>query len=121
MTRALVIGSTGNVGRQVLSQWPAGGAPVRALTRNPQAAQLPPHVEVVRGDLILPETLDRGLEGVDAVFLVWCAPPATLAPVLERIAKRARRIVFLSSPHKTAHPFFQQPNPLRGLHAEIER
>jgi uncharacterized protein YbjT (DUF2867 family) len=40
---------------------------------------------------------------------------------LERIARNARRIVFLSSPHKTAHPFFQQPNRLRDLHAGIER
>src|SRR5205807_3955354 len=39
----------------------------------------------------------------------------------ERIAKHARRIVFLSSPHKTAHPFFQQRNPSATLHAEIER
>ena len=48
-------------------------------------------------------------------------PPATVAPALERMAKHARRIVFLSSTHKTAHPFFQQPNPVRVLHAEIER
>jgi uncharacterized protein YbjT (DUF2867 family) len=29
--------------------------------------------------------------------------------------------VFLTSPHQTAHPFFQQPNPLAMMHAEIER
>jgi uncharacterized protein YbjT (DUF2867 family) len=121
MGRALVIGATGNVGREVLSQLSATGAQVRALTRNLHATGLPPRVEVVRGDLALPETLDGCLDGVDAVFLVWCAPPLTVAPVLERIAKDARRIVFLSSPYKTAHPFFQQPNPVRGLHAQIER
>jgi uncharacterized protein YbjT (DUF2867 family) len=38
-----------------------------------------------------------------------------------QIAKHARHIVFLSSPHQTPHPFFQQPNPLATLHAEIER
>jgi uncharacterized protein YbjT (DUF2867 family) len=121
MNRTLVIGATGNVGRQVLSQLPASGAQVRALTRNPDAARLPPQVEVVRGDLTLPETLDRCLDGIDAVFLVWSAPPATVGPALERIAKHARRIVFLSSPHKTAHPLFQQPNPVRELHTQIER
>jgi uncharacterized protein YbjT (DUF2867 family) len=54
---------------------------------------------------------------------VWTAPPATVANALERIATHTRRIVFLSSPYKTAHPFFQggQPNPLAALHAEIER
>ena len=123
MNRILVIGATGNVGRQVLSQLPATGVRVRALARNPDTAGLPPHVEVVRGDLTLPETLDGCLDGIDAVFLVWTAPPAAVAPALERIAKHARRIVFLSSPYKTAHPFFQggQPNPVSALHAEIER
>ncbi|HXB70949.1 MAG TPA: NAD(P)H-binding protein [Candidatus Acidoferrales bacterium] len=123
MNRILVIGATGRVGRQVLAQLPAAGVLVRALVRNPDAAGLPPHVDMVRGDLTLPETLDECLDGIDAVFLVWTAPPATVAPALERIAKRARRIVFLSAPYKTAHPFFQQPSAqsASALPAEIER
>ena len=123
MENILIIGATGNVGRQVVSQLPATGVRIRALARNPHTARLPLHVEVVRGDLTLPETLDGCLDGIDAVFLLWFAPPATVAPALERIVKHARRIVFLSSPYKTAHPFFQkpQPNPTSALHAEIER
>jgi uncharacterized protein YbjT (DUF2867 family) len=121
MNRILIIGATGTVGRQVLSQLPAAGLQIRALARNPHTAGLPPHVEVVRGDLTLPETLDQCLDGIDAVFLVWTAPPATVAPVLERIAKHARRVVFLSAPLKTAHPLFQQPNPLRALGEQTER
>src|SRR5256885_9407949 len=47
--------------------------------------------------------------------------PATTAPaVVERLATYARRVVFLSSPHQTPHPFFQQPNPMAGLHADIQ-
>jgi len=123
MNRIFIVGATGNVGRQVLSQLPATGVRVRALARNPGTAGLPPHVDVVRGDLTLPETLDECLDDIDAVFLVWTAPPAAVAPALERIVRHARRIVFLSSPHKTAHPLFQagQPNPVAALHAEIER
>ena len=98
MNRILIIGPTGRTGRHVLSQLPATGVRVRALARNPQTAGLPPHVEVVRGDLTLPETLDECLDGMEAVFLVWTAPPAAVAPALERIAKHARRIVFLSAP-----------------------
>jgi uncharacterized protein YbjT (DUF2867 family) len=94
---------------------------VRALASNPHTAGLPPHVDVIRGDLTLAETLDECLDNIDAVFLVWTAPPAAVAPALERIAKHARRIVFLSSPLKTAHPFFQQPNPARELGLQIER
>jgi uncharacterized protein YbjT (DUF2867 family) len=121
MSCVLVIGGTGTVGREVLSQLPAAGAQVRALLRNPNAAQLPPQVEVVQGDLTIPESLDRCLDGVDTVFLVWTAPPAAVAPALERIARHTQRIVFLSSPHKTAQPLFQQPNPIRILHEQIER
>ena len=121
MTRVLVIGAAGNVGRQVVHQLPAAGAQVRALTHHTQPTGLPPHVEVVRGDLTQPATLEAPLQGIDAVFLVWVVPPATIAPALERIAKHARRIVFLSAPYKTAHPFFQQPNPQQAVAARIER
>ena len=123
MNRILIMGATGNVGRQVISQLPATGVQLRALARNPHTAGLPPHVDVVRGDLTLADTLDGPLDGIDAVFLVWTAPRAAVAPALERIVRQARRIVFLSSPYKTAHPLFQgaQPNPVAALHAEIER
>jgi uncharacterized protein YbjT (DUF2867 family) len=121
MNHILVIGGTGTVGRQVLSRLVVMGAQVRALGRNPDAARWPPQVEVVRGDLTLPETLDGCLDGVDTVFLVWTAPPSAVVPALERIAKHARRIVFLSAPIKTAHPLFQQPNLLRVMFEQIER
>jgi uncharacterized protein YbjT (DUF2867 family) len=119
--RILVIGATGRVGRKVISQLSGTGAEVRALVRNPQAADLPAWVEVVRGDLTAPETLDGCVDGVDAVFLVWTAPQAAVDSALARITKHARRVVLLSSPHKTAHPFFQQPNPMRTLHEQIEQ
>jgi len=120
MNRILIIGATGNVGRQVLSQLLAANARIRVLSRNPHAAGWPPQVEVECGDLTLPETLDGCLEGVDTVFLVWVAPPAAVAPALQRIARHARRVVFLSAPLKTAHPLFQQPNAARALGEKIE-
>ena len=70
MNRILVIGGTGTVGRQVLSRLEAVDAQVRAMARNPGAARFPPQVEVVRGDLTLPDALDSCLEGIDSVFLV---------------------------------------------------
>jgi uncharacterized protein YbjT (DUF2867 family) len=120
MKRILVTGAIGRVGRRVVSQLLDTGVEVRAMTRNPESAGLP-GVEVVRGDLTAPETLVSCLEGVDAVFLVWTVPRNTAAAALDQITKRPRRIVFLSSPHQTPHPLFQQPNPLATLHAAIER
>jgi uncharacterized protein YbjT (DUF2867 family) len=121
MNRILVIGGTGNVGRPVVDQLSARGAPFRVMARNPSTAGLPPEVEVVPGDLTVPETLDRCLANIDAVFLVWVAPPAAAPAALERIAKHARRIVFLTAPLKTPHPFFQQPNRAREMAEHIER
>ncbi len=119
--RILVTGATGTVGGHVASQLAATGKNVRALVRNPNAARLPAQIEVVQGDFRSPESLDRSLEDVDAVFLVWTAPPEFVAPTLERIANKVQRIVFLSAPLKTAHPFFQQPNQARNLAETIER
>ncbi len=121
MRRILVTGATGRVGREIVSQLLATDARVRALTRNPEAAGLPPDVEVVRGDLTVPATLDECLDGVDVVFLVWTNPVDAAHAAVDRIAQQARRIVLLTSPHQTPHPFFQQPNPLAALYAEIER
>ena len=121
MGSVLVIGATGRVGRVVVAELLDAGVAVRALTRRPAAAGLPAGVDVVSGDLTVPESLDAALQGVSAVFLVWTAAPATVPAVVERLATHARRIVFLSSPHRTPHPFFQQPNPMALLHADIER
>src|SRR5215468_7036585 len=121
MERVLVTGATGTVGRQVVSQLLATDRRVRALTRNPDAAGLPLQVEVVCGDLTDADALGRCLDGVDAVFLVWTAPADAAPEGIGRIAHCAQRIVLLTSPHKTPHPFFQQPNPVRLLHAELER
>jgi uncharacterized protein YbjT (DUF2867 family) len=121
MHRILVTGGTGRVGRVVIEHLLGAGVPVRAISRRPETAKLPAAVEVVSGDLTVPESLDAALQGVDAVFLVWTAPPATAPAVIDRLATHAGRVVFLSSPHRTPHPFFQQPNPMAALHAEIER
>jgi len=118
--RILVIGGTGTVGRQVVLGLTKQGIRVRAMTRNPEAAQLPQSVDLVRGDLTVADTLDECLNDVDSVFLVWTAPMSATDAALARIAKRARRIVFLSAPLKTPHPFFQQPNPARTLALHIE-
>lgn len=117
----LVIGATGNIGSHVVDELLAANIPVRALSRNPEAANFPAGVEAVSGDLTMPESLDGALKGVSAVFLVWIAPLAHAADAIERIAAHTKRIVYLSAPYQTPHPFFQQPNPMAAMHAELER
>ncbi|AKU95126.1 Oxidoreductase [Labilithrix luteola] len=96
--KILVTGATGHVGRHVVSELRDAGAHVRALVRNPDRANIADGVELVRGDLSVPESLEAGLEGVDAVFLVWPFLTVEAAPaVLETIAKHTRRLVYLSA------------------------
>ena len=119
MQTILVTGATGNVGRHLVAQLCAANVRVRALARNPETAALPALVEVVRGDLTDPATLDTCAAGVDAIFLMWQAPPATIVPALERITKHSPRIVFLSN-LSVRDGVEQQQNPISTLHATIE-
>jgi len=119
--RILVTGATGTVGRQVVAQLLDSGAHVRALTRDPDRAELPRQVELFRGDLTAPETIEASLRDADAVFLVWTAAADAFAAALARIAQHTGRVVLLTSPHKTPHPFFQQPNPMASMHKNMER
>lgn len=87
----MVIGATGNVGRQAVALLCAAGVPVRALTRN-TTATFPAGVEVAHGDLR--EPLD--LRGVDAVFLMWPLHTGeALLSVLDAIG--SRHVVYLGS------------------------
>ncbi|MET7332630.1 NAD(P)H-binding protein [Nonomuraea sp. NPDC005650] len=98
MNTILVTGATGNVGRHVVSQLAAAGLEVRALVRSPERANLPERVDVVRGDLSAPETLEPALKDVESVFLLW--PHVTAdgaAEVVTTVAGHARRIVYLSA------------------------
>jgi len=117
--RILVIGATGNVGRNVVSILSGTGAHVRALTRNPDIAGLPESVEVVRGDLSDPSKLGAALEGVDSVFLMVRAFSIQIVPILELLKRHAQRIVFLSSA-AIQDELPVQTNPIGKIHLEIE-
>ncbi|WP_305785585.1 NAD(P)H-binding protein [Symbioplanes lichenis] len=117
----LVTGGTGGIGGLVVDELVAAGVPVRALVRDPGKAGFPSEVEVVRGDLTDPGSLDGALRDVGAVFLVWTLPFDTAPAVIEEIARHTSRVVFLSSPHNVPHPFFQQPNAMARVQADIER
>jgi uncharacterized protein YbjT (DUF2867 family) len=120
----LVTGATGRIGRLVVNELRRAGVRVCALTRRPGVAALPDDVEVVAGDFTDPDSLAPALRGVGAVFLVWTAPLELASAVVARLAEHAppqRRVIYLSAPFRTPHPFFQQPNPMRDVHAELER
>jgi uncharacterized protein YbjT (DUF2867 family) len=119
MDPILVIGATGNVGRQVVAELTDAGAGVRALARTP--APLPNGIEVTRGDLTDPASLEAAVAGVETVFLVWPLLTAEAAPAaLAAIGGHARRIVYLSS-MSVRDDRDEQAETISGFHAEMER
>jgi len=117
----LVTGASGNVGRHVVSGLVAEGAHVRALTRDPASARWPEGLEVARGDLSVASTLDAVLDGVDVVFLLWHQASAEHPDAaIEAVARRARRVVYVSS-LTVDDDLEDQAHPMTVLHADIER
>lgn len=66
--RILITGATGAIGGQLLPRLLEHGAPVRALVRRPEQAELPSEVEVVKGDVFAGVGLDAALQGVDVAY-----------------------------------------------------
>jgi uncharacterized protein YbjT (DUF2867 family)/ketosteroid isomerase-like protein len=109
ITVILVTGATGTVGRQVVTQLSERGLPVRSVTRDPASAGQPAGVEVVRGDLADPASLEPHLAGADAVFLVWpfTSPELAAGPgarVVELLARHVARVVYLSAQAAAGRP-----------------
>jgi uncharacterized protein YbjT (DUF2867 family) len=97
MTKILVTGATGSVGRLLVDELLAAGATdVRALTSNPAKAALPAGVEVVEGFLGRPESVRAALEGVERLYL---APLPRTAVEVMALAREAgvRYVVNMSS------------------------
>ncbi|UKV13450.1 NmrA/HSCARG family protein [Thalassospiraceae bacterium SW-3-3] len=100
----LVIGATGNVGRNVVEQLLSrGAADVRALVRDPSKAGFPTAVEVAQGDLLDVDSLRRAMSGVSTLFLLngVVADEYTQALIALNVAREAgiERIVYLSVIH----------------------
>lgn len=92
----VVTGATGNVGSEVVAALVARGQQVRAVVRDSQRASVPSGVEVVQGDLELPESLTSSLADARAVFLLggW----GDMAGLMRRIAAAGvQHVVLLSS------------------------
>ena len=116
MSKILVAGATGNVGRHVVYGLVKAGREVRALTRDPERASLPAGVEVAYGDLSARDTVAAALPDVEQVFLIW--PGLAVQPdVIQEIADRAGRVVYLS----TDVSDLADHEPPTSFHQEIER
>ncbi|CAM3996850.1 NAD(P)H-binding protein [Nocardiopsis rhodophaea] len=116
--KILATGATGNVGRNVVDLLLKAGAPVRATSRDPQAADLPETVDVRFGDFSDPHSFNNALVGVEKVFLF---PEPTGAHGFVEAAKRAgaKRVVLLSSMAVAAPD--PGANPIAQMHLTVEQ
>ncbi|BBX93343.1 NAD(P)H-binding protein [Mycolicibacterium boenickei] len=115
MNTILVTGATGNVGRPLVTELVHAGARVRAVTRNPETAGLPPDVELVR-------SAADGVAGASAVFLNSRALGRELAATVD-LARAAgvRRLVALSAINADDDDS-RQPSRVRGdRNREVEQ
>jgi len=107
MFTILVTGATGNVGRPLVTQLIAAGVDVRAVTRNPDGAALPPEVALYR-------SAADAMPGADAVFLNSRALGEELATTVEAARTAGvRRLVALSAINADDE-FSRQPSRVRG-------
>jgi uncharacterized protein YbjT (DUF2867 family) len=115
MNAILVTGATGNVGRPLVTQLAESGVEVRAVTRRPDAADLPAEVERVT-------SAADGLAGASAVFLNSRALGDELEPLVARARREGvTRLVALSAINAD-DDFSRQPSRFRGdRNKEVEQ
>lgn len=96
MEKTLVIGAGGRVGSIVLKNLISLGVPVRASSRTPVSKEWPKEAEVVKADILKPETLADALKGITKVFL-YAKPEGIDGFMREAVAAEIKHIVLLSS------------------------
>jgi uncharacterized protein YbjT (DUF2867 family) len=76
--RVLVVGATGQTGRHIVKQLIEKNVPVKALVRNIEQAQgiLPPDTELVKGDILKPETIKNALSDCSVLICATGASPS---------------------------------------------
>ena len=110
----LITGATGTIGRPLIDALVNEDVKVRAITHDPQAANLPAGVGVVEGDLSRPATIAPFLDGVTAVFLHPRAVGLAAGELLTLARQRGvQRVVALSATNVDDPPD-QQPSRYQG-------
>ncbi|HEY0094769.1 MAG TPA: NmrA family NAD(P)-binding protein, partial [Archangium sp.] len=94
MKTILVIGATGNIGREIVAELVRGGnadivAGSRDMAKAREQFRDSPRVRVTELDVDRPDTLQRALQGVDTVIQVSTMSPA-MGPQTRLLAQAAR-------------------------------
>jgi uncharacterized protein YbjT (DUF2867 family) len=96
----ILVTTAGKVGGEAARLLAARGEPVRVLVRDPAKASALERagIAVALGDLDVPETIDKALQGVSSVILVSPAVPAQEITVIDAAARAgASHVVKITS------------------------
>ncbi|MGW5222076.1 NAD(P)H-binding protein [Nocardia sp. NPDC004085] len=97
----VITGATGTIGSEIIRQLSERGTAIRAVTRDPDRADVPAGVEVARGDYTDVASMAKAIAGAEAAFIVGVLGPeyAELDRALIATARDAGvgRIVKLSA------------------------
>ncbi|MBF6192138.1 NAD(P)H-binding protein [Nocardia implantans] len=97
----VITGATGTIGSEIIRQLSERGTAIRAVTRDPDRADVPAGVEVARGDYTDVASMAKAMAGAEAAFIVGVLGPeyAELDRALIATARDAGvgRIVKLSA------------------------
>jgi uncharacterized protein YbjT (DUF2867 family) len=111
----VVTGATGNVGHPLVAELAAAGARVRAVTRSPDTAEFPPHVEVV-------SSVSDALAGAAAVFLNSRALGESLREAVAQARDAGVAKLVALSAINADDDFSRQPSRVRGdRNKEVEQ
>lgn len=117
----VVTGATGNVGRALVSQLTAADTPVRALTRDPQRANLPAGADAVR--LVVssePADMAAQFAGATALFLHVAAGGEHTVPLLAAARDAGvEHVVVLSS--IAVEDGAREGSPIHAMHIDLEQ
>jgi len=120
-----VAGATGKVGGHVVTRLRRAGRPVRALSRNPERANLPAGVEVVAGSPADVEASAAALTGVDAAFVCLVgdveAQAGAFAAAVRRVGGVGRLVLLSSSAvqHPVRHRIGDEHRAAEKLIVEV--
>jgi uncharacterized protein YbjT (DUF2867 family) len=115
----VVTGATGNVGRPLVAELVAAGAPVRAVSRTPNTAGFPARVEVVGS---VSEALAGAAPAVEAVFLNSRALGEQLGEVVAQCRRAGVTKLVALSAINADDDFARQPSRFRGdRNKEVEQ
>ena len=119
MSKILVTGATGNVGKYLIHQLLLDGHTVRAFCRNPEKVDFPKNVEIISGDILKKEDVEKALNNIDKAFLLMSNDHGSIFSSVLAFTQ-IKQVVLLSS-YSVEIDWLSKNNFIANHHIEGEK